>query len=219
MLILAEELYLLALHEQKGDIPSSIAVSLQYALGAALLADLVLAGNVCIQSNQQVLVQNESICEDKLLDETLDLIRHSNRPHKVKYWLTMFSEHPKKLQKRLAARLVTCDILRCEEKKYFWVIPYTAYPQQEQITKYQIKQRLRAFILGGEKADKRLLAFASLVRIAGLLDYIFTKDEVKSASRRLELILSSRRVDNIFPQAFEDIENAASAAILADAHS
>ena len=97
MLTLPQELYLLALHEEKGRVPAALSTSLHYGLGGAILAELILQGRVGLDDNRKAVVVNNSMFgEDDLLNEGLERIQASARHHKATYWVSTFSDYIKK---------------------------------------------------------------------------------------------------------------------------
>jgi hypothetical protein len=96
-----------------------------------------------------VVVNNGMFNEDDLINEGLERIQASGRHHRAAYWVNTFSDYIKKLEKRLANRLVEQGVLRKEEKRFLGVVPYEAYPAQDASARFWIKQRLRSVVLGG----------------------------------------------------------------------
>jgi len=216
MLTLPQELYILALHEEKGRVPASLATSLHYGLGGAILAELILQGRVGLDDNRKAVVVNNSMFgDDNLLNEGLERIQASGRHHKSTYWVSTFSDYIKKLEKRLARRLVDQGVLRMEEKRFLGVVPYEAYPAQDASARFWIKQHLRSVVLGGEAPDAHTATLLSLVRACDLLERVFTRDEMKRARRKIEELTRGEAIGEAVQQAIEIIEAATMAAIMA----
>ena len=220
MLTLPQELYLLALHEEKGRVPASLATSLHYGLGGAILAELILQSRVGLDDERKAVVVNNSMFgEDDLLNEGLERIQASGRHHKSTYWVSTFSGHIKKLEKRLAYHLVDAGVLRKEEKRFLGVVPYEAYPAQDASARFWIKQHLRSVVLGGEVLDVHTAMLLSLVRACDLLGRVFTRDELKAARRKIEELTRGEVIGEAVQQAIEIIEAATIAAITASTSS
>ena len=216
MLTLPQELYLLALHEEKGRVPTSLSASLHYVLGGAILAELILQGRVGLDDKRKaVVVNNTMFGDDDLLNEGLERIQASGRHHRATYWVSTFSETIKKLEKRLAGRLVDQGVLRKEEKRFLGVVPYEAYPAQDASARFWIKQHLRSVALGGEAPDAHTAVLLSLVCTCDLLERVFTRDELKTARRKIEALTSGEVIGEAVQQAIETIEAATLAAIMA----
>ena len=216
MLTLSEELYLLALHEEKGRVPASLAMPLHYGLGGAILAELILQGRVGLDDERRaVVVNNRMFGEDDLLNEGLERIQASGRHHKAPYWVRIFSDYIKKLEKRLAYRLVDRGVLRKENKRLLGVVPYESFPAQDASARYWIKQHLRSVTLGGEAPDAQTAALLSLARACDLLGQIFTRDELKMARRKIAGLAAADGIGEAERQVIEIVEAATAAAIRA----
>jgi Golgi phosphoprotein 3 len=210
MLTLCEELLLIFIDDATGVIAPLDAV--QCGLAGAILSDLALGGKIRTEDKHLILADT-ALVGDETLDEALALIADEKKARKVKYWIGALGE--KKLAKRIANRLVVKNVLRCVEKRYLWVIPYEAYPQQDASAKYWVKQHLRAVVLGGEKADAHTVALLSLLQAARLLNIVFTKGERKAAETKVEELVKGDAFAEAVAQTLDDIDSAALAAVMA----
>ena len=215
MLILAEELFILALDGEKGNIPGSLAARLQFGLSAALLADLALMSKIGVDDKKKLELLDYTLCGDELLDRTLTKIVNSDRLRKMTHWVRLFSSNSKKTYKELGERLVDKGILQKESRKYFWVIPSEAFPEKDASAKYLIKNNLRTAVLTAKKPDPYVLALLSLVRACNMLDIVFTKDELKMARRLAEQKIRDETVGKGIAETIHEIESAAVAGVFA----
>jgi Golgi phosphoprotein 3 len=215
MLILAEELFILALDPEKGNIPSSIAAQLQYGVSGALLADLALMGKIGLDNKKKLELIDFSLCGDELLDRTLMKIVNSERLRKMTHWVKFFSSNSENTYKELGERLVEKGILQKESRKYLWVIPSEAFPEKDASAKYLIKNNLRAVVLTGKKPDAYVLALLSLVRACNMLDSVFTKDELKMARKLVDQKIQDVTVGKEVAETIQEIESAALAGVFA----
>jgi hypothetical protein len=209
MLNLAEELFLLALDDEDGWIAAPALNTLRYGLAAALLADLTLRGKITVEDQRIILLDLTTVGDD-LLDDTLKRLADSSKPRKVKYWLNALGF--RKLPKQIAQRLVMQGVLREEEQRYLWVIPYPVHPQQDASAKYWIKQGLRAAALTSAKPERRAVVALSLMKGCRLLNLVFTKDERKAASKRVDELVRGEDFGDAVAQTLADIEAATAAA-------
>jgi hypothetical protein len=213
-LSLAEELFLLALHDEKGKVHDSVSMSVHYGLGGALLADLVLHNMIEIDSKGKVVVLESVPCGDEILDEAYFKIKDSSKLYKVKHWVEAFSDNFRKLQKRLAENLVNKGVLTNEEHKYLWVIPYDAYPQLDASAKYWLKDQLRQVLLTSNKAGDHAIVLLSLVKACDMLQFIITRDEQKLSRRKIEQLTHDEEIGKVVHDAIEMIESAATTAAM-----
>jgi hypothetical protein len=208
MITITEELFLLALHDETGSIPNRIAIPLRFALGGAILTELLLAGKIQLNENKKVISLDRAPCDDPLLNEVLEKIKAGGHPRKVAYWIKEINHKPKKLLRRLGEGLVAKGILRQEEKHYLWVIPYVVFPQQDASAKFWVKQHLRSVILAGEIADHHAVMVLILAQASGMLDFVFTRDEIKTARKRIAKIARDSHLGLEINQAIAEIETA-----------
>jgi hypothetical protein len=208
MITLFEELFLISIHEAKGSLVASAASRLAYGLGGALLAELALSNRVRVEQNHRVELNNADPTGDPLLDKALGKIKVSENPRKVSYWVTVFSNKSKRLRRQIARRLEEQGLLHLEDERMTLVIPYAQFPDRQASVKYWIKNRLRGIVLACEEPDLHDIALLSLLEASGLLDLVFTRDEIKSARRMIYELRVTRALDDTTGQAIEEIEGA-----------
>jgi len=212
---LYEELFLLALNDQKGEVSGSVVTRIGFGLSGAILSELVLAGKIGLDEKKHLVVINSDPTSDDLLDEALAKIVESSRQRKTSFWINRLNDSVKKLQRRVGMRLVDQGILKLEEKRYLWVIPYEAFPQVDASAKYWVKQSLRQVVLAGEKAESHTVALLGLVRASEMLEFVFTRDELKTARKKIDQLTIDDEIGIGIRDAIEAIEAAAVAAALA----
>ena len=149
-------------------------------------------------------------------DDAIEQIRGSERTHKAKGWINRLSRD--KLIQRVADRLIEQGVLTQEKKRFLWVIPYATYPQHDasghpSTAKYEVKQRLRAAILGGETPDARTVALVSMVHATRMLNLIFTPDERKAANRQIEGLVQEDVFGQVVAEVLQEIDAATMIAI------
>lgn len=218
MLNLMEELLLLSLREkgEKGRVKFSH-LDLCYGLAGAALAELSLKGKIEWDSKKRLRVVDQMPCHDQILNDFLAEVQQRKKPARLTEWISILGSRGKHLQKLLTTSLLAKGILQEESELYLWVIPSRVYTQANASAKYQIKQRLRAIILAGEKHDEYAVALLSLARACGLLEHIFTVDEIKSARKRVDTLVQDETIGAAVIEVIQDIAAAATAATLAAA--
>jgi len=208
MLTLFEELMLLTIDEENGSPHPSISENLGLGMSGSLLAELAMRGKVGVRESHRLELMDTSQTGDEIIDEALEQIQLSNQPRKVIYWIKYFSDEPKKFWQRLAERLEANGVVKQEEKRLTWVIPYADSPDKNASAKFALKSRIRKSVLADEDLEKHDLALLSMVKACNLLNLVFTKDERKMARRRIyELAVSNTLKDPEF-QTIQEIEAA-----------
>jgi hypothetical protein len=212
MLNLAEELFLLALDDDEGWIVASALDTLRYGLAAALLADLALHDKIAVEE-QRIVVRDLQPLGDELLDDTLKRLADSAKPRKVKFWLNALGF--RKLPKQIAQRLAAQGVLVEGERRVAWAIPSAGAPQPDAPAKYWIKQSLRTAGLLHARPERRAVVLLSLMQGCRLLNLVFTRDERKAASKRVDELVRGEDFGAAVAQTLADIEAATTAAVAA----
>jgi hypothetical protein len=208
MLNLFEELMLLSIDEENGSPHPSISENLGFGMSGSLLAELALRGKVNVSASHRLELKDTSQTGDEILDGALEQIQLSDQPRKVMYWIKSFSDEPRKLRQRVVERLETNGVVKQEEKRLTWVIPYADSPENNASAKFALKARIRKSILSDEDLENHDLTLLCLVKACNLLNLVFTKDERKMARRRIyELMVSKALKDPEF-QTIQEIEAA-----------
>lgn len=209
MLSLAEELLLLALHDEKGKIVSAALMSLLFGLAGALLLDLSLMDRITIE-NKKLILRDDKLTGDEIIDEAIAKIRQSKKTHKPDHWVVKLSGI-KKMKDRLLDRLVYQGILRKEEKKVLWVFPSKQYPTVNGKPERDTRALIRAALLEGAAPDERTKMIVSLVVACDLINEIFPKGERRQAKKRAKEIAAG----DPFGKAVADMTRATQTAIVA----
>jgi hypothetical protein len=208
MLTLYEELFLLAFHEDKGKLIPATTENLPVGLAGAILAELALNGRLQVEENHRLDLRDASPTEDEILDAALEKIQSSERPRKVTYWVNQLNEKPKKLFEQIEERLEAKGILARDESNLISMPSQDELDGHKASARYWLNRRLRGLALTDQKADLRGLALLNLVQACDFVDLIFTKDERKTARRRIYELLVGTALSNGQAQTIEEIGRA-----------
>lgn len=209
LLNLAEELFLLAINEENRRLASTY---LNYGLAGAMLADLALLGRVRVGEKRKLVVVDGTPTGDPLLDLGFMEILETKRPAKLLDWVNILAE--KRFWKRVPESLIAKGILYREDKQFLWVFPYAAYPQKDATAKYWIKENLRSIALTSQPGETRRVILLSLCKACQMLNLIFTKDERKTAAKRINELLRGETFGEAVAKTLEEIQSAAAAAVI-----
>lgn len=212
MLNLAEELLLLALHDEKGTVLSSASTALKYGLSGAILMELTLNRRLHTDEKNLVVVDAASTGDD-VLDEALTKIRESKRNRNAKYWVNKLSKGITDLKGRLLNRLVHKGILRREEHRILWVIPSQRYPTKDAKMEQGVREHIRAVILDGKMPDSRMTMLISLIKACNLVNELFSRKERKIARKRIKEIAESDLIAKMISDTIAGIQAAITAAV------
>ncbi len=200
-LTLAEELFLIALDDKKGSPAGSAADTLQYGLVGALLAELAILNKLSLDPKKRLVVVDRTLPENPLLSYAFTQLLKSSKPRKTSAWIEALGN--KRTYRLVASALVDKKILRQEEKRFLWVIPYAAYPQEDASAKYWIKIRLRSIALASTIPGPRDLVMLGMVNACRLTNLVFTRDERKTARKRIAAMVKNEMFSEAVAETIE----------------
>ena len=209
MLSLCEELLILSIEDGKGALTPFTSDVLRYGLAGAILADLALQEKVTLEKSKLELVDLTST-GDAILDEVIALLAKESKPRKVSHWINSMGS--KKITRRIINQLSDKGVLRSEEQRYSWVIPYEGNPLMNVSAKYWLKLRLRTIVLAGEEPELRMVLLLSLLRACRLLNLVVTRDERSEAARQVGELVKGETIGEAVAYVIKKIEKAASSA-------
>lgn len=204
MLTLFDELYLLALNEEKGNLIQSTRATFAFAYAGGVLDELALRGKVHLNTKSRLEVVDTGKMDDKVLDEALKEIQASEKQRKLTYWVSRFAEQPKKIREREGERLAAQNVLVREENRFF----RSASGTPGIASKYEMKHQLRGMILLGETVKPSFLALLTLLDASELLHLVFTPDELAVVKKDLHERVLRTALENPVFQNIEEVEQA-----------
>jgi hypothetical protein len=143
-----------------------------------------------------------------MLDEALDKIKSTDKPHKLPYWVEALIGKPKKMRQRMIQRLVDQGLANEEDGRLSLVAPVAGHTDRNASAKYWVKSRLREQVLACDTTELHDQALLGLLRASGLLFLVFTRDELKTARRRIHESGVGMALQDPHAQSLEEIEEA-----------
>ena len=208
-LFLHEEVMLLALRDEEGTVASG--TMYQYAIGAAVLAELLLNERLTVeQIRKRKLVNLVSSMPlgDPLIDECLEKIGRAKRRAALQTWVSRFAG-VKNLKHRVARRLCDRGILRASEDKILLIFTRKIYPEINPEPERELIERLRQAIFTDiEDIDSRTMILVSLAKSVGLLKVVFDKKELKRRKARIERIIKGEITGKAAAEAIQAMQAA-----------
>jgi golgi phosphoprotein 3 len=214
MFSLAEELFLLSVHEKKHSLSFSSNYEVDYALAGALFAELLLLEKISITEDSRLEINAEALTDDPLLEIVLKKIKKEKKPRKINYWIHLFGQDQKKMKDQIIENLIQKNVIAAKKKKFLW-IPYKEYSQQDTTAKFFSKEMLRLVVFAKEKSGDHAIILLSLVRACDLLDHLFTVDEIAAAKTRVNDLVKNEVLGNSVMATIQEISDAAAIAVLA----
>jgi golgi phosphoprotein 3 len=208
MLTIFEELFLLALDEESGRSLPFTKKTLAQGLAGGILAELAFLGKIYINDKHRLEMMNTSLIGDEILDEALNEIQSSEKMRRTSYWVSQLSSRPKKLRERIGDRLAAKELLSKDDRRYYWSMPINEDIAHTVRTKYEMKNHLRAVILSNAVSEPHDLALLNVASATGLLNLIFTQDELTIAHHQIHEKVIRDALKNPVMQTIEEIEQA-----------
>ena len=207
-----EEIMLLALKDKEGTIASG--VDCNYALGGAIMGELLLEDKVEVEVGRKKLVSlmDTAPVGDMILDEALEKIEISKRRKRLQGWVVK-AGNSKDLKNRVALRLCKKGILRIDEGTVLFLFKRKIYPEIDHEPEQRIIGRLHNAIFSETNdIDRRTIVLLAVASSANILPVIFDKSELKSRKNRVKQVIEGDLVGmsvNKAVKAAIDEENAA----------
>jgi len=206
MLAVFDKLFILSLHDEKCTVFPSAKKKLEFGLSGAILAELTLCGKVRVGPSSKLEVVDASEIGDGILDEAVNLFQRFEKRNKVSYFIKSLVEGTGARRKRLMERLVSGGVLNQGEERLSWVIPYADSSSQNASAKFVLKSCLRELVLTSGEPELSDLALLDLAKACRLLNFIFTKDERKTAQRWIYNSITSKALVDPVAQTLQEID-------------
>jgi hypothetical protein len=207
-LYLHQEVLLLALRDEKGTIAASMYT---YALGGAILAELMLRDRVAIVTEGRKTFASVARAEpigEPVLDECLEKMAATKRRAQLQSLVSRFAG-TRNLKHRVAGGLVDKGALRATEQSVLLVFSRRVYPQLDGRFEQAIIDRLRTAIFTDARAvDPRTVVLIALTNQSGILRANFPRKELKARKERLKAIVAGDVVGKATGQAIAAVQAA-----------
>jgi len=208
-LFLHEEILLLALRDEEGTIASG--TMYQYAIGAALLAELLLSNRIEVeQSGKRKLVNliSSSPLGEPLIDQCLEKVNSAKRRAVLQTWVSRFAG-VKNLKHRVAQQLCRRGILKADEDKVLLIFTRKIYPEVNPGPEKELIERLRCAIFTDTRdIEPRTVVLLSLANSTGLLKVVFDKKMLKSRKARIKQIVNGEITGKAATEAIQAMQAA-----------
>jgi hypothetical protein len=183
-LTLADEIVVLLLDDEVGDIALSDRPIATIAAVGGVLMELALLGRIDT-TLQDLFIVNETPTGDALLDVFLREIAAESERHSSAWWIDVLAGRHSHLVELVLERLATAGILRQEARRFLWVFSRRAYPQVSGREQREAKARLMAVLFKDELPDPRDTLLLGLANATGVLSRMLSDGELDKASRRI----------------------------------
>jgi golgi phosphoprotein 3 len=193
MQYLVQDLILLALNPQTGEIRYAASSVLRYSLMGAVLLDLVLQEKLTIENNH-LIAADTTTAGDKFLDQCFNEVLAASRTRTVKFWVSRWSQKYSKFQTVVLQNLVNLGVLVQQEQLVLWLFPVQRYFLADESIQRALVSQVRAAILEDTGLDSPMAALISLIKASHLTKAVFTPEERREARLRIQAIAQGEQV-------------------------
>ncbi|NIV43243.1 MAG: phosphoprotein, partial [Candidatus Dadabacteria bacterium] len=187
MLTLAEDILLLLLDDESGELANIDLMTLNYAMAGAVLMDLGLRNRID-NDLEKLIVADSTPTGIAMLDKYLQKINSENNDNNTRYWLTELSNYGEEIMDSAIEMLIDKKILKMEEKKFLWVIGTRVYPMIDDKEEKEVKKRIIDLLMSDDIPSPKDVVLVSLMDTCSLFTTILSEKEVERLSDRIELI-------------------------------
>lgn len=184
---LHQEVLLLALNDKKGTFSRGLFL---YSVTGAMVSELLLLGRIAVveDKDRTVSVVNSDTTGDELLDELLQQIATSKKPHNLSHWVSQAAKI-KQLTHRVAHQLAEKGIVAEDKKKVLWVFTQRIYPELDGTFEDAIRDRMGNIMFNEATVpDGRTAVLIALARHASLLKPNFPPSELEQHKTRINAL-------------------------------
>jgi hypothetical protein len=203
-LLLHERLLLLVLDDENGTSQSPHA---EPALAGALLLAVLNTGAVEVEGGR--LSPAAGTAPDGVLSDVASTIAEEPKPRSPRWWVDHLPGRLKPFLPRLANRLVGAGVLTEEQHKLLGLFTSAPrFPERDHAPAEEVRERLRAVLVGESSPQADDAVLAGLVGAAGLTQTAVGKDRRKQAQRRAEELGAGNELGEAVRQAIEATQEA-----------
>lgn len=187
----AEEILLLILREEAGDLALVPKAQLDLALAGATLSDLAFENRIDTDLEKLMLVDPSPVGDD-LLDPTLARIAASAETRDPEHWLRLVAKDGEALLEKALGRLLEKGILQSAGETDVHLSPGVLrsrrYPAADGEAEQEVRLRIMRILFDGDLPAPRDGVVIALARACGLFERILSREEWADRRERIDLL-------------------------------
>lgn len=180
--MLATDLLLLALDDERGTVSPQAAVGLDYGLAGAIVMELALRGRLDVHDGRVSTIG--PVTDDALLDDALRTIAATPGKN-LSHWVWHLSRDLGGLRQRLLDRLVAQGTLEKRERRMLLLFHQNVYPERDARVEHDIRRRVDDALLHGQSPDAQTACLIHLAAACRVIDAIYPRDRHKAIEARI----------------------------------
>jgi hypothetical protein len=184
--MLADELLLLALDDERGTVYSAVQIGLDFGLAGAVVAELAARGRLV--GDDALSIEDGVKSGNAVLDDAMAAI--AAKPGKdTRYWVGHLPRALGGLHKRLLDGLVAQGTLERRDQRILLLFHRDVFPERDGRVEQDVRARLDAVLLHGGPCDQRTRWLIQLAAACRITDAIYPRAQratVKSRIKQLD---------------------------------
>ena len=210
MLRFAEEILLLLLDENRGDLTPVPGWSLSCALAGAVLMDLALEDRIDTDIERLILTDSAPL-GDALLDPALEEIAQSDQTHPTRFWVEHFAAQADAIREKALSRLVERGIVETEEEGGFLALSTRVsrsrrYPLADGQASEEVCLRVMRVLFSDDIPDPHDIVIITLVNACDLFKRLISPDEFEQVQERIATVSRLDLIGQSVAQAIRESE-------------
>ena len=185
MLRFAEELLLLLVEEQSGDLMPLPAQTIDLALAGAVLMELQQEERIDTDLEALFLADPTPLGDD-LLDPTLAAIAQADEKHDARFWVERVAERGDEIRQTALARLVNRGILEFDEGGLLALLPLVGrsrrYPLIDGVAREEVRLRIMRVLFSDDIPDPGDIVLICLADACGLFPRLLSAAELEAGA-------------------------------------
>jgi len=185
-LTIPEELFLLTVNEKTGRKAPIRSTKFDILLASSILMELALRNRIDTDLNY-LIPDRPEFTGVPVLDQALEVILANPTQEKITYWILKLAERAPRLRATLVSGLIGKGLLRMDQERVFLGFSSKKYPipvQDKEI--FEVKTRVRKMVTSSGLPDFRDVVIISVAWYGGLLNLIFSEEEITEYRNRIE---------------------------------
>lgn len=206
MLTITEELMLLAVHDEKGNVIFAATSSIPYGLSCAILLDLQELGKISIDSEtMNIEVINDDSIKIEFLDKAFRQISSKNKNRTLDFWIRALANEIKDYQNLIYENLVLNGILRREAKKLLFLIKFDRYPTLNPAPELETRDNIHKVVMMGIEPHLKLLNLISLMYACNLINEVFPEGMRQIAKKNIKKLTENEKYSKLVIKIAEEM--------------
>ncbi len=185
MLSFVEEIVLLQLDDDRGNLAELPLSAADVVLAGAALMDLALHNRIDTDLERLTIVDAPRIGDD-ILDDALASLVSTGTELTTSAAIERVAMDCRRYRETALKRLVDKGILRENAGRFLWVFHTRRYPVVDDREPREVRTRLRQILLTDELPDPRDVVLLSLIEACDLLHLVLSPDEIAASKERVE---------------------------------